>query len=58
MKLKTENESYNGANVVVAVFDEDKINDYRAKLKERLNKSLEFKDNIIEYYKWLKNQNW
>ena len=56
MKLKTENERYNGANVVVAVFDEDKINDYRAKLKERLNKSLEYKDNIIEYYKWLENQ--
>ena len=57
MKLKTENKCYNGANVVVAVFDEDKINDYRAKLKERLNKSLEYNDDIVVYYKWLENQN-
>lgn len=57
MKLKTENTRFDGAKVVVAVFDKDKINDYRAELKERLNKSFEFKDNIIEYYKWLKNQN-
>lgn len=57
MKLKTENTRFDGAKVVVAVFDEDKINDYRAKLKERLNKSLEYKDDIMVYYKWLENQN-
>ncbi|WP_288519679.1 PfkB family carbohydrate kinase [uncultured Brachyspira sp.] len=52
MKIRADEKFIDGAKIIVASYDEDKINEYRLDLKERLEKSLEFGTNVNDFYQW------